>query len=126
FLRYLDARIPGFDLYGRDELPFRSYRGPLPYYAKDAGLFPYKYTFAAENTQERSYFTEKLVDAVLSECLCFYWGCPNIADYIDPHPYICIDVENPAEAVERVLTAIHDDEWGKRIETIRREKVKIL
>jgi hypothetical protein len=126
FLWYLDAQIPDFELYGRDPLPLRSYRGPLPYYAKDAGLLPYQYTFAAENTCESDYFTEKVVDAVLAECLCFYWGCPNLEDYIDPRAYIRVPLENPIEAIARIHRAIADREWEQRIDVIRREKRKIL
>lgn len=126
FLVYLDKYIPNFDLYGRDRLPFDSYIRALPFYAKDDGLFPYKYTFAAENTSEKDYFTEKIVDAILAECLCFYWGCPNISDYINPQAYICIDLNDPEKAIQQIKDAIDNNEWEKRIDIIRQEKIKIL
>ena len=125
FLEHLDS-VPDFDLYGKDPLPFRSYRGPLPPNTKDAGLFPYRYTFNAENNAEPGYFTEKIVDAILAECLCFYWGCPNLEDYIDPRAFIRVDLEDPARALQQIRDAIDTDEWGKRIDVIRREKHRIL
>lgn len=126
FLKYLDGYVKGFELYGRDQLPYKSYIKPLPFYAKDEALFPYKYTFAAENTSEPHYFTEKIVDAILSECLCFYWGCPNLSDYIDPRAYIPINLNDPVEAIVQINIAIHDNEWEKRIDVIRKEKKRIL
>ncbi|MBP1777768.1 MAG: hypothetical protein H6Q86_3778, partial [candidate division NC10 bacterium] len=85
-----------------------------------------KYTFAAESHAEKNYFTEKLVDAILSECLCFYWGCPNLSDYIDPRAYIRLDLDDFDAAAHTITTAIAQGEWERRIDFIRREKRKIL
>ncbi|MFN3211252.1 MAG: glycosyltransferase family 10 domain-containing protein [Roseovarius sp.] len=40
-------------------------RGYKPFDTKAEGLAPYRYSLIIENVQERNYFTEKLVDAVL-------------------------------------------------------------
>lgn len=126
FLAYIDKNFDNFDLYGKHQLPLKSYRTSLPYYAKDDGLMPYKYTFSSENIDEKDYFTEKIVDAILSECLCFYWGCPNIGDYINSEAYIAIDIANPNDAIQVMKNAIDNNEWEKRIDIIRKEKIKIL
>lgn len=115
-----------FDIFGWDNsLSFESYRGPLEN-GKDEGLFPYKYTFAAENTSRPNYCTEKLIDGILSECLVFYWGCPNIEDFLDKDCCISLDLEDVQGSIETIRKAIENDEWTKRIETIRRMKQKIL
>tara|TARA_R110002051_G_scaffold325278_2_gene426774 strand:+ start:3255 stop:4184 length:930 start_codon:yes stop_codon:yes gene_type:complete len=100
--------------------------GELPLREKDRGLFPYKYTYASENNIERNYFTEKIVDSILSECLCFYYGCPNIDDFIHPQSYINIDLEDFEGSLEVIKSAIENNEWEKRLLYIRESKDKIL
>ena len=95
-------------------------------FQKDDGLMPYKYTIACENCSEPGYFTEKLADAILSECLCFYWGCPNLEEYIDGDAFVRLDLDNFEGSMEIVKRAIVEDWWVKRIDIIRREKKKIL
>ena len=127
FLKHLEEAGVSFDLFGRDNVHgLASYRGPLPPYDKRDGLLSYRYTFAAENTWHANYFTEKIVDAILAECLCFYWGCPNLEHYLDPEVFIRVPLEDP-EASRRILErAIHDGEWQRRIEAIRRQKRRLL
>ncbi len=36
-----------------------------------------------ETSQEKNYFSEKLIDCLLTETIPIYWGCPNIGDYFD-------------------------------------------
>jgi hypothetical protein len=127
FLKTLGQSGIPCDLFGRaNRFQIPNYRGPLPCQQKEGGLMPYRYTFAAENCQEHNYFTEKLIDGILSECLCFYWGCLNVSDYIDSRAFIPIDLDRPAEAIEVIRNAMARNEWEKRIEVIRTEKRKIL
>jgi hypothetical protein len=127
FLQSLsDSGVP-YDLFGRsNRFQIPNYRGPLPWVSKETGLMPYRYTFAGENCREHNYFTEKLIDAILAECLCFYWGCPNISDYIAPRAIIPVDLDRPQAAIETIREAIAENEWEKRIDVIRAEKKKIL
>ena len=133
FLKYLDD-INGVDLFGSLNFPendgykiiknLKNYRGKLK--LKDDGLFPYKYTFVCENACEENYFTEKLSDGILSECLCFYCGCPNITDFIDERALIKIDLDNPEETLKIIKDAISTNQWEKRIKYIKEAKMKIL
>lgn len=100
--------------------------GPLPARKKDKGLFPYQYTYAAENTHEPNYFTEKLIDAILSECLCFYWGCPNVYKWIDPRAFIPITAHDYSHSLHVIQAAIESNEWERRLPYIREAKQKIL
>jgi len=126
FLKYIDDKIK-YDLYGRsNKFNLRNYIGELEYHNKNEGILPYKYTIACENESVDGYFTEKIVDAILGECVCFYWGCPNIGKYIDETAFIRIDLDNHYEAYKTIIKSIKDDEWSKRIDVIRREKRKIL
>ena len=125
FVKALEKELP-VDVYGNNRFNYRNYKGPLPYHEKDLGLMPYKYTIAAENHSIPNYFTEKLVDAILSECLCFYWGCPNLSTYIDERAYIRLELDCFETDIDTVKRTIAGQEWEKRIEFIRTEKHKIL
>ena len=125
FIRHLDT-LPYYDNFGRARplAGFINHRGPIE--NKEDGLLAYKYTFNAENSFENGYFTEKFIDAILSECLLFYFGAPNISKFIDPRAYIWLDITKPQEAFEIVKTVIANNEWEKRIEYIRAEKHKLM
>ncbi len=112
------------DIYGRSNHGFKNYKGPLEF--KDEGLFPYKYTICVENNSEHNYTTEKLYDGILSECLCFYWGAPNIDEIIDSKAFIKLNLDNFEEAYETITKAIENNEWEKRLKFIKKEKIKIL
>jgi len=129
FLRYLHQQEFEFefDLYGQsNRFNFSHYRGSLPIWQKDSGILPYKYTIACENSSHPNYFTEKIVDAILGECLCFYWGCPNISDYIDRDAYIILDLDDFEKSFKIIKEAIATDQWEVKIEIIKKEKLKIL
>jgi len=126
-LQYLEQHDVPFDLYGRDNLfQFQNYAGALPRYEKDAGILPYKYTIAVENVCAKTYFTEKIVDAILGECLCFYWGCPDLETYIHPDAFIRLDLDNFAKSRTIIEETIRQNEWERRLPVIRGEKTKIL
>jgi Glycosyltransferase family 25 (LPS biosynthesis protein) len=127
FLKFLESRGLAFDLYGyRNDFDLASYVGPLPAHRKDDGILPYRYTFNAENQAVPNYVTEKLADAILGECVCFYWGCPNVQDHLDPRAYVVLDLEDFEASYRRIVAAIRDDEWSQRLAAIRREKHRIL
>jgi hypothetical protein len=86
----------------------------------------YKYCFVAENNSEHNYATEKIWECILCESLCFYWGCPNLEEYLDPHSFVRLPLEDPAAALKIMQQAIKEDWWSQRIETIKLMKEKIL
>ncbi len=102
------------------------YLGELPAGKKDGGLFPYKYHVTSESVVEDNYVTEKLTDAILAECLCFYHGTETARNRIDSRAFIPVDITKSAEAINIIKEAIRNNEWEKRIDIIRKEKQKIL
>ncbi len=127
FLKHLDKSGLSFDVFGYDNaFGFRGYRGALPPRDKLEGLMPYRYTIAAENSAHTNYCTEKIFDAILAECLPFYWGCPNLEDYLDPRSFVRLPLEDPEESRRIVEQTIADEAWSRRIDVIRKEKQRIL
>ena len=127
FVKYLQTNNVDIDVYGRDNLfGLQNHKGELPYHNKAAGILPYKYTFIAENCSMNNYFTEKLLDPILGDTVCFYWGCPNVDRFIDNRAYIKLDLNNFEESMKIVKQSIDNDEWSKRIPIIKKEQKKII
>lgn len=126
FVKFLDKRNLDIDVYGNNRFGYKNYKKELPYHCKDEGLFNYKYTFNAENNNINGYFTEKLIDGILAECLVFYNGCPDIDKYIDPKAFVYLELVDYEYDFQIVKKAIENDLWSERIAYIRKAKEKIL
>lgn len=130
FLFQLDGLIAeGLDIFGRKQTgqifsQFNNYCSELA--DKYDGLLPYEYHFACENSFIPDYFTEKILDPIVAECLCFYDGCSNMEKYLDYRAFIRIDVTNIHQSIDTILRSIEDDEFSKRRKFITKEKQRIL
>jgi hypothetical protein len=80
----------------------------------------------AENNSEHNYATEKIWEPILCECLCFYWGCPNLEDYIDERAFVRLDLDDFEKSYQIIKQAIEEDWWSQRIDIIKKEKEKII
>jgi GR25 family glycosyltransferase involved in LPS biosynthesis len=126
FAKYIDNKL-NIDIYGRcASLNLKSYKGQLPPLSKNDGTYPYKYSTAVENNSEFNYFTEKLTDCIVSECLCFYWGAPNVSDYYPSEAFIYLDLSDFDKALNQIKTAIENNEWEKRLPAIKEAKRRML
>lgn len=75
-------------------------RGYAPFERKEDGLAPYRYSIVIENVREASYFTEKLVDALLCRSVPLYWGAPDIGRYFHTEGMIlCSSADDILSAV---------------------------
>jgi hypothetical protein len=126
FVKFLEGKNMVVHVFGGNKFFWKNYRGQLPAHQKDAAMFPYKYVFNAENHELRNYYTEKLIDGILAECLTFYWGCPNIRDYIDERAFVYLPLEDPEKAYQIVKQAMENNLWEQRLPYIRAAKEKIL
>ncbi|MEM6589611.1 MAG: hypothetical protein AAF641_14285 [Pseudomonadota bacterium] len=92
-------------------------QGYAPFGEKSDGLAPYRYSVVIENAQERNYFTEKLIDAVLCETVPIYWGCPNLGDFMDTGGMIlCHSLED----MQAALQAMSEADFEARLPALRR------
>lgn len=126
FLRFLDRQDLDLDIYGYEGHGFRRARGTTPPHDKSRALLPYRYYFDAENHATPNFFTEKIVDCILAEALCFYWGAPNLDSFLDPRSYIRLDLDDFEADLATIRAAIAGDEWSRRLPVIRAEKQRIL
>jgi hypothetical protein len=134
FIRELDNRakenkLP-FELhiYGRcKSLNFHCFKKELTN-GKDDGLLSYKYHFNAENISSNNYVTEKFTDAIVSECLIFYWGCPNLEKLYDDKSFVRLTLlkENYDKEIELIYNCMNNNEFDKRLTNIINVKQDII
>lgn len=110
-------QVPGTDWYGR---------GVRPFERKFEILEPYRYHVAVENHIAPHHWTEKIADALLCECLPFYAGDPDLGNVLPPESFIPIPIDDPAEAIRIIRTAIANDEFSRRREAVREAKRLLL
>lgn len=96
-------------------------RGYKPFDRKSDGLAPYRFSVIIENVREPNYFTEKLVDAILCECVPIYWGCPNIGRFMDAGGMILC--KSAAELHEAIRSA-DETLFAKKLPALRAIKEK--
>ena len=129
FLKFLERKGDVMlDIWNQDNKHgFSNYRGAVtPYINKSNGLKEYKYYFMIENNYEPNFITEKLWEPILCETLVFYYGCPNVTDYIDSNAFVLLDINDFEKSYQLIKKALREDWWTERIDIIRKEKNKIL
>ena len=65
-------------------------------------LFNSMYSVVVESSTEPNYFSEKLIDCLITKTIPIYWGCPNISDFFDTSYWI-----NP----QRILTTEYTEKY---------------
>lgn len=55
------------------------------------GLRDYMFSIVIESCKRDYYFTEKLIDSLMTGTVPIYWGCPSIGDYFNPKGFIIVD-----------------------------------
>jgi hypothetical protein len=97
---------------------------------------------AVENSKNKNYFTEKIIDSLITKTVPLYWGCPNIEDFFDSRGIICFENENELIQIINSLTekdyidkqkyieynynqAIYYAEYFKRFEELLYEIIKL-
>ena len=125
FIRRLEeCGFDDVDVYGAEN--YHNYKNYVGTTADKSEMARYKYCFSCENNWEKNYATEKIWEPILCECLCFYWGCPNLEEHIDGGAFVRLDLDDFEGSMALVKMAIEEDWWEERIDIIRKEKRKIL
>ena len=97
-------------------------RGYTPFDRKSDGLAPYRYSIVIENVQERNYFSEKLLDAVLCNTIPIYWGCPNLDQFCDPTGIIQF---NSADDIQRAVENMSEADFQSRLSGIQALQIQL-
>ena len=74
------------------QMPHLPDYGKNPLISNKNELFDdFQFSLVIENSREPNYFTEKIMDCLLTKTIPLYWGCPNIADYFDTTGWIVLE-----------------------------------
>jgi hypothetical protein len=118
FLKFIQDKSPiKIDLFGRAVCFIDD---------KWDGLAPFKYSLAIENSCSPDYWTEKLADCFLSWTIPIYYGCTNLEKYFPEESFIRIDIDKPEIAIDRIKSAIKNNEWEKRLPALKTAREKVL
>lgn len=93
---------------------------------KWAALRDYKYSIAIENSRLPGYFTEKITECYLANCLPIYYGAPDIDEYFDKESFVVIDVNNMKESIETIEALLDADPYDGRYASILSSKKRYL
>jgi hypothetical protein len=75
------------------------------------------FSITVENCQQDYYFSEKLIDTILTGTIPIYWGCPSIGDFFDIDGLI---VFNTLDELENILDNISPELYFEKINVIHK------
>lgn len=100
-------------------------RGRREMLSKTEGLDDYRFTLAVENSAIPGYFTEKITDPILRECVPIYFGAPDVLDYF-PSESVLILPSLTLEAFRDVLALVSEKEYLQRLPALREAKRRLI
>ena len=106
-LRKLDPTVDSLGQANRTkdvEIPPRSTWWELPKVYKD-----YKFGLAMENTMEKGYLTEKIMNVYIGGAIPIYWGSPTVKEIFNPNSFIYINDYPDFESCAKDVVAIGND-----------------
>lgn len=69
--------------------------------AKHELFTSFQFHLAIENSRQDNYFTEKLIDCLITKTIPIYYGCPNIGSYFDTRGWILLEQGKPEELLDK-------------------------
>lgn len=94
--------------------------GYTPINSKLVAHEDYFFSVVIENCKRDYWFTEKLIDSLITGCVPIYWGCPSIGDFFDINGIIVVDT---VEEIADVLDKISPDYYLERFESINKNQI---
>jgi hypothetical protein len=103
-------------------------RGFNDFYDKWDVVSPYRYHISIENSVEKNYFSEKIVDPILAYTLPIYYGCPNISDFFDLPEYLQILDLNSFDSIKKKIKFIieNDQIYNNNLQFLTDARLKII
>ena len=77
----------------------------------------FQFSLVIENNKETNYFTEKIIDCVVTKTIPIYWGCPNIGDYFDTTGWILLG-DNIEDSLYDGLAKLDDGYYQRYIDVV--------
>ena len=84
----------------------------------------FQFSIAIENSSQKYYFTEKLLDCLLTKTIPIYYGCTNISDYFDTRGWIILETTDMNGLIHKASTLPKYEDFTEVIEHNYREAMK--
>ena len=78
-------------------------------------LFKSQYSIAIENASVENYFTEKLIDCLITKTVPIYFGCPNIGDFFDTRGMIIIEDPNNIDKIIKNINKLTPETYEQML-----------
>lgn len=79
---------------------------------KGQAFFPYLFHVVVENVKLDYWFTEKLIDSLVTKTVPIYWGCPSIDRFFNPDGMF---IFNTLDELNSILEQLKDNDDATRI-----------
>lgn len=74
----------------------------------------HQFSIVIENTREKNYFSEKIMDCLITKTIPIYYGCQNIGDYFNTEGWILLkDEQNFLQELYTQLQILNDTYYMK-------------
>jgi hypothetical protein len=102
--------LPDYD-YNEGHHSIRQYEGQSPGSEKKR-LWESMFSICIENSSNRGYHTEKIIDAFLSKTIPIYWGCPNLEELgYNPDGFIyCNNEDEIIDSVNKLTPEFYQNQ----------------
>ena len=80
-------------------------------------LRDYQFHICIENSRQHNYFSEKLMDCLITKTIPIYYGCPNIAEFFDTRGWIILE-DTSASTLFKALLSLNEQYYSKYMDTI--------
>ena len=107
-------------------LPEHQYNPIIPKHldGKVELFLDFQFSLVIENSRQKHYFTEKLIDCLITKTIPIYYGCPNIAEYFNTQGWILLETTDTNELIQKASALPKYEEFTEVIEYNHREAMK--
>jgi hypothetical protein len=85
----------------------------------------FQFSIVIENSKQLNYFTEKLIDCLITKTVPIYWGCPNIGEYFNTRGMILLNSSSVEECISK-LAALTPDTYRQFLPVIEENYARAL
>lgn len=84
---------------------------------KKEPLFNSQFHICIENSREKNWFTEKLIDCLYTKTIPIYWGCSNISDWFDTDSFIIV---NSMEEIIDSINNLDENYYNSKLKSLNK------
>ena len=85
----------------------------------------FQYSIVIENSKQEDYFSEKIIDCLITKTIPIYYGCSNISEYFDTSYWIMLNSIDVNE-LNRILGELRDGYYQDNYDNIQSNYVKSM